>query len=178
MAAELAEVETGQLLAEIQRRLECADKPEKRIILVGASSESCGLGAGDPQRGAATTTLCLRRAECGGGDGGKPPIQRGTKRLPLCADPSPPPSRSRVRLSHLSHSLSLSSGPPGCGKGTQSPRIKKEHCLCHLATGDMLRAAVAAKTKLGLEVREIERVVKRESSVGWSGSHKQEIKKN
>jgi hypothetical protein len=43
-------------------------------------------------------------------------------------------------------------GPPGCGKGTQSPRIKYEHCLCHLATGDMLRAAVAAKTPLGLEV--------------------------
>ncbi len=40
-------------------------------------------------------------------------------------------------------------GPPGCGKGTQSPAIKKEHCLCHLATGDMLRAAVAAQTPLG-----------------------------
>lgn len=46
----------------------------------------------------------------------------------------------------------MSAGPPGCGKGTQSPKIKKEHCLCHLATGDMLRAAVAAKTPLGLEV--------------------------
>ncbi len=42
-------------------------------------------------------------------------------------------------------------GPPGSGKGTQSPRLKKEHCLCHLATGDMLRAAVAAKTPLGNE---------------------------
>lgn len=44
-------------------------------------------------------------------------------------------------------------GPPGCGKGTQSPQIKKEHCLCHLATGDMLRAAVAKKTPLGLEAK-------------------------
>ena len=44
-------------------------------------------------------------------------------------------------------------GPPGCGKGTQSPAIKKEHCLCHLATGDMLRAAVAAQTPLGLEAK-------------------------
>jgi adenylate kinase len=26
-------------------------------------------------------------------------------------------------------------GPPGCGKGTQAPIIKKEHCICHLATG-------------------------------------------
>lgn len=45
----------------------------------------------------------------------------------------------------------ICAGPPGCGKGTQSPKIKKEHCLCHLATGDMLRAAVAAQTPLGLE---------------------------
>ena len=44
-------------------------------------------------------------------------------------------------------------GPPGCGKGTQSPAIKKEHCLCHLATGDMLRAAVAKQTPLGLEAK-------------------------
>ncbi len=43
--------------------------------------------------------------------------------------------------------------PPGCGKGTQSPVIKREHCLCHLATGDMLRAAVAAKTPLGVEAK-------------------------
>lgn len=44
-------------------------------------------------------------------------------------------------------------GPPGCGKGTQSPILKEEHCLCHLATGDMLRAAVAQKTPLGLEAK-------------------------
>lgn len=45
-------------------------------------------------------------------------------------------------------------GPPGSGKGTQSPIIKGEYCLCHLATGDMLRAAVAAKTPLGIKAKE------------------------
>ncbi|KAK4493154.1 hypothetical protein RD792_017994, partial [Penstemon davidsonii] len=45
-------------------------------------------------------------------------------------------------------------GPPGSGKGTQSPIIKDEYCLCHLATGDMLRAAVAAKTPLGIQAKE------------------------
>ncbi|KAF6161403.1 hypothetical protein GIB67_009282 [Kingdonia uniflora] len=45
-------------------------------------------------------------------------------------------------------------GPPGSGKGTQSPLIKDEYCLCHLATGDMLRAAVAAKTPLGIKAKE------------------------
>ncbi|CAG8507607.1 19051_t:CDS:2, partial [Cetraspora pellucida] len=46
-------------------------------------------------------------------------------------------------------------GPPGAGKGTQSPRIKEKFCVCHLATGDMLRSQVAAKTKLGLEAKKI-----------------------
>ncbi|KAJ8752042.1 hypothetical protein K2173_001068 [Erythroxylum novogranatense] len=45
-------------------------------------------------------------------------------------------------------------GPPGSGKGTQSPIIKEEYCLCHLATGDMLRAAVATKTPLGIKAKE------------------------
>ncbi|KAL8478564.1 hypothetical protein ACS0TY_030451 [Phlomoides rotata] len=45
-------------------------------------------------------------------------------------------------------------GPPGSGKGTQSPILKDEYCLCHLATGDMLRAAVAAKTALGIKAKE------------------------
>lgn len=44
-------------------------------------------------------------------------------------------------------------GPPGCGKGTQSPFIKEEYCLCHLATGDMLRNAAIKGTPLGLEVK-------------------------
>lgn len=48
----------------------------------------------------------------------------------------------------------LMAGPPGSGKGTQSPIIKDEFCLCHLATGDMLRAAVVAKTPLGIKAKE------------------------
>lgn len=46
-------------------------------------------------------------------------------------------------------------GPPGAGKGTQSPKLEDRFCACHLATGDMLRAAVAAKTELGLKAKEI-----------------------
>lgn len=46
-------------------------------------------------------------------------------------------------------------GPPGAGKGTQAPRIKDKYCICHLATGDMLRAQVAKKTALGREAKKI-----------------------
>eukprot|EP00250_Pteridium_aquilinum_P005810 c15847_g1_i3 orf=379-1113(-) len=78
-SVELADVATTDLMTELLRRMKCASKPDKRVILIG---------------------------------------------------------------------------PPGCGKGTQSPILKDEYCLCHLATGDMLRSAVAAKTALGLKAKE------------------------
>jgi adenylate kinase len=40
-------------------------------------------------------------------------------------------------------------GPPGVGKGTQAARLAKDLSLAHLSTGDMLRAAVSARTPLG-----------------------------
>lgn len=46
-------------------------------------------------------------------------------------------------------------GPPGAGKGTQSPRIKEAFCACHLATGDMLREAVRQGTAIGKQAKEI-----------------------
>eukprot|EP00158_Paraphelidium_tribonemae_P000989 Partr_v1_DN23804_c0_g1_i1_m63701 putative adenylate kinase len=46
-------------------------------------------------------------------------------------------------------------GPPGAGKGTQSPRIKDSFCVCHLATGDMLRAAVRAGTEVGKKAKAV-----------------------
>jgi adenylate kinase len=46
-------------------------------------------------------------------------------------------------------------GPPGCGKGTQSPKVVEEFCVCHLATGDMLRAAVSAGTEMGKEAQKV-----------------------
>ncbi|CAD6566576.1 MAG: Adenylate kinase [Cyphobasidiales sp. Tagirdzhanova-0007] len=57
-------------------------------------------------------------------------------------------------------------GPPGSaicsfarssvpGKGTQAPKLKEKYRLCHLATGDMLRAEVSSGTQLGKEAKKI-----------------------
>ncbi len=40
-------------------------------------------------------------------------------------------------------------GPQGAGKGTQGKLISREYGLPHIATGDILRAAIAAGTELG-----------------------------
>lgn len=46
-------------------------------------------------------------------------------------------------------------GPPGSGKGTQAANLKRDCNVCHLATGDMLRAAVAAGTEIGRQAKAI-----------------------
>jgi adenylate kinase len=46
-------------------------------------------------------------------------------------------------------------GPPGAGKGTQAAFIRERFGIPQISTGDMLRAARAAKTPLGIEAGKI-----------------------
>ena len=46
-------------------------------------------------------------------------------------------------------------GPPGAGKGTQATFITQAHSIPQVSTGDMLRAAIAAGTPLGVAAKKV-----------------------
>jgi adenylate kinase len=46
-------------------------------------------------------------------------------------------------------------GAPGSGKGTQASRLKEQLGVPHISTGDLLRAAVAAGTPLGVKAKSV-----------------------
>jgi adenylate kinase len=45
-------------------------------------------------------------------------------------------------------------GPPGAGKGTQAERLREDFDLAYIATGDILRKAVADETDLGMKAKQ------------------------
>lgn len=46
-------------------------------------------------------------------------------------------------------------GPPGAGKGTQAAFIKERYKIPQISTGDMLRAAIATGSALGVEAKKV-----------------------
>lgn len=160
-AMDLSEIPTEELVHEVQRRLECLSKPEKRLILIGVCVRRRMSTLGELAAidlAAALVACVLHTLAC------------CVTRVAI----EPRPSSGELVSFDSSPNLQpafapcLHAGPPGSGKGTQSPMIKNENCLCHLATGDMLRAAVAAKTPLGLEAKKA--MEAGESAAGREGS--------
>mmetsp|Transcript_2872 Transcript_2872/g.7625 ORF Transcript_2872/g.7625 Transcript_2872/m.7625 type:complete len:290 (+) Transcript_2872:34-903(+) len=67
---------------------------------------------------------------------------------------------SRVRpdacqMSADSKTVMILFGPPGAGKGSQAPKIVETLSIPQLSTGDMLRAAVAAGSEVGLKAKDV-----------------------
>jgi adenylate kinase len=69
----------------------------------------------------------------------------------LGAKPAAP--KKKKKKEEESREVVMLFGPPGAGKGTQAPLIASALGLVHLSTGDMLRAAVAAKTEVGIRAK-------------------------
>jgi hypothetical protein len=66
-------------------------------------------------------------------------------------------SRADVRVFAEKEGSALNiiiAGAPASGKGTQCEMIKEKFGIVHLSTGDMLRAAVAAKTEVGVKAKD------------------------
>lgn len=59
----------------------------------------------------------------------------------------------RQRCSELPERRVIFIGPPGAGKGTHAPKMSEEYCLCHLATGDMLRKISSENSPFGRQIK-------------------------
>ncbi len=44
-------------------------------------------------------------------------------------------------------------GPPGAGKGTHAVAVREKYNLCHISTGELLRAEISAGTELGKQAK-------------------------
>ena len=72
------------------------------------------------------------------------------------ADTASFPSRiSSPCMSADSKTVMILFGPPGAGKGSQAPKIVDKLNIPQLSTGDMLRAAVAAGSDVGMQAKDV-----------------------
>lgn len=46
-------------------------------------------------------------------------------------------------------------GPPGAGKGTHAVAVREKYNLCHISTGELLRAEISAGTELGKQAKSL-----------------------
>jgi len=65
------------------------------------------------------------------------------------------PSQVEVPVAEPNGINAVLLGPPGAGKGTQAPLLKDRYGVCHLSTGDLLRAEVSSGSELGNTLKSV-----------------------
>nr|KAJ0194410.1 hypothetical protein LSAT_V11C800448840 [Lactuca sativa] len=149
----LEDVPSMDMMTELLRRFKCSSKPDKRLILIGTLFYISFFQIMLTLPFRVCFEICKCFLELG--------FSSIVSSIIIILSPNyelKPRSRFHLQSYNFVEFRPTKvlgyNGPPGSGKGTQSPIIKDEYCLCHLATGDMLRAAVAAKTPLGIKAKE------------------------
>jgi hypothetical protein len=149
------------------------------LLLVPAASAAFGPLPVNHQQGPPSTSLVTAPWGVSGEARTKRPsfsyssVDDLVRRRPVCIERFQEQQQQQQPLSRLQSLLSASSaiasdvndlpprpvriiisGAPASGKGTQCEKIKERYGVVHLSTGDILRAAVAARTEVGLQAKE------------------------
>jgi len=126
----------------------------------GASSKKCEGDAAKPaeaEGAAASTDASKPAAAAAPADASKPAAAAAPADAskPAAAEggAAPADTSKPAAVSSASRTIIVLFGPPGSGKGTHAPKIVARVGIPQLSTGDMLRAAVAAGTPVGLEAK-------------------------
>jgi len=82
------------------------------------------------------------------------PVVAAVAAIPTTPEPIASPAATTTPTTKSQPLKMIISGAPASGKGTQCEIIKDNFDVVHLSTGDMLRAAVAAQTEVGILAKE------------------------
>lgn len=128
------EIKFGQILADLILRLTFFREYQTTIMFASINSKLLTAAVGGIGVGALMTTM-MRRSDA------------------AVAESSPAAPIVKKGTTKQWRKILILFGPPGAGKGTQAPKIAEQLKIVHLSTGDMLRAAVAAKSDVGLRAK-------------------------